>query len=135
MSFIKPKTDWKPTDYCNLEDYARIKNNLEELKNIADELFIVPDIIPMAVKDSHEDFLYATDMNRIEDNLELLNNNSYRFSIGDKAVYMANGHTPTWEEYNRIESSTEALYQECSVQYDMIPKLAFTLGNMRGVKL
>lgn len=27
MEYIEPKTNWKPSDYINIEDYARIYNN------------------------------------------------------------------------------------------------------------
>lgn len=27
-----PKTDWKASDFMNIEDYNRIKNNLNELR-------------------------------------------------------------------------------------------------------
>lgn len=31
MAWQQPKTDWKESDYFNVEDYNRIKGNLNEL--------------------------------------------------------------------------------------------------------
>ena len=34
-----PKTDWKASDFMNIEDYNRIKNNLNELRDMSRELW------------------------------------------------------------------------------------------------
>ena len=35
MAWQQPKTDWKESDYFNVEDYNRIKGNLNELHRMA----------------------------------------------------------------------------------------------------
>lgn len=136
MAWSEPKTDWVESDYFNYSDYSRIRDNFIMLKEIADALwYSFPNITPMDIKNSYTDIMYASDMNKFEDNLDVINDNSYAFEIGNKTIYEANGNTPLFTEYNRIENAMLLLYNTMQIQYKMIPKLAIRLGGNNKIKL
>lgn len=136
MSWITPKTDWVSTDYFNIEDYNRIIGNISYLKTLADELFYMfPDIYYAGNEKTYESMYYASEINNIEYNLGIINNNSYNFNIGDTIFYQANQSTPLWSEYNRIESACLLLYNTMIAQQNALTKLAFILGNQKGLKV
>ena len=74
-------------------------------------------------------------MNDIENGLELLNDETYGLQIGETKTYKPNGKVPTYEEYNRIENACKQLYKELTVHKANLPRLAFTLGNQKGIRV
>ncbi len=129
MAWIQPKTDWVASDYFNAEDYNRINGNVAHLKAYLGSLFIGADISPMGEEKTYLSLLYAREMNAIESNVELLNNISYGLAIGEAKTYKANGATPTFEDFNRIENAMLALYEMAQVHKANLPRLAITLGQ------
>lgn len=79
--------------------------------------------------------LYAREINNIETNLETLNLGTYDFGIGEKQVFKANGSTPLWSEFNRIESACLLLYKTLVVHKKALPRLDFTLGGEKGIRV
>lgn len=134
MEWIEPKTDWTASDYFNSDDYNRIISNVAYLKAYLDTLFVGVDISSMGEEKNYMSHLYAREMNAIESNISVLNNGSYKFAIGESKTYKANGFTPTYEDFNRIESAILRLYETAQNHKANLPRLALTLGQ-KGVKV
>ena len=135
MAWIKPKTDWTSVDYFNAEDYNRIIGNITHLKALGDDLFSGLSKLSMEEEKAVMSLIYAREMNNIENALESLNLETYRLKIGDKQTFKANGSTPLWSEFNRIESAILLLYNTMVVHKDNLPRLAFRLGNQKGIRV
>ena len=132
MAWSTPKTNWVSTDYFNYSDYTRIRDNMIALKEIADACYFgLPSIENMSVKNSYTDMFYASDMNRFENNLDLINTSTLNLNIGSKVTYVPNGATPSFTEFNRLEGGMKLLYETLLVQYNLLKKLAFTLGGAK----
>lgn len=132
MAWITPKTNWVATDYFNYQDYERIRGNLLEIKSLADLLYLnVPDVQTMDSKTDYSALLYASDINKFEQNLTMLNENTIDIEIGEEMEYFPNGTTIDYAELNRIESGIKQIYETLSVEYASLIKLAFTLGGAK----
>ena len=112
----EPKTDWTVNDYFNYTDYNRIKNNIAYLREQAD-------------------FPYAEEFNAMEDNLESLKNNTYAFYDGEHKNWYANNRTPTFEDFNRLESACLKLYDGFNRQEAIKRRLGFKLGQMSCLRI
>ena len=66
----QPKTDWQPSDYFNIEDYNRIKGNLNEIREQALILWPDFDFEDMGEDKAYSDYgFYADEINRFESNV------------------------------------------------------------------
>lgn len=128
----EPKTDWSPNDFFNLEDYQRIKENLEYLHGYAYHLFPTIEIAEMRVRASRLDLPRAYDFNRFENNLEVINSNTFGNEIGDTLEYSPNGITIDADEMNRIESACLLLYGQLHERGKNHNHLSFKLGFKYG---
>lgn len=135
MAWIEPKTDWVASDYFNIDDYNRIIGNITHLKALAGDLFLKLTELPMGEEKTYLSLIYAREMNNIENSLEVLNLETYGFDIGEKTEYRANGSTPLYSEFNRIESAILLLYNTMASHKEALPRLAFTLGGQKGLKV
>lgn len=133
--WIEPKTDWAENDYFNASDYNRIIGNIAYLKAYLDGLFASLTNVSLGEEKTYLSLIYAREMNDIEQALEKLNSETYRFDIGETQTYRANKPTPLWSEFNRIESAILLLYNTMIVHKKNLPRLAFTLGGQKGVKV
>lgn len=135
MAWIEPKTDWTSADYFNAEDYNRIIGNINHLNTLAGDLFYGLSILSTSEEKTVMSLIYAREMNDIENALESLNMETYGLEIGDKQTFKANGSTPLWSEFNRIESAILFLYNTMVVHKDNLPRLDFRLGNQKGIRV
>ena len=135
MAWIEPKTNWKSTDYFNIEDYNRIVGNLTYLKSFSEKLFKSYDLLEMEQEKTYSSMIYAREINAIENNLESVNINTYNFDIGDTKEFHPNKATPLWSEFNRIESAMLLLHNTMLAHKNALPRLAFTLGGQKGLKV
>lgn len=135
MAWIEPKTNWVATDYFNIEDYNRIIGNIAHLKALADDLFVKLTDLSMGEEKTYLSLIYAREMNNIESSLETLNLETYDFDIGETTEYKANSSTPLYTEFNRIESAILLLYNTMVSHKEALPRLAFTLGGQKGLKV
>lgn len=144
MEWVTPKTDWQVSydengnytgDYFNIEDYNRIIGNLTYLKELAVSLFSEFSTADMGYEKTYSSMVYASEINVIENNLEAINQNTYGLDIGSKVTYQVNKSTPLWSELNRIESACLLLYKTMRAHKAALPKLAFTLGRQKGVRV
>ena len=135
MSWIEPKTDWTESDYFNAEDYNRIIGNLAFLKTFTEGLFEAFDLQDMGEEKTYASLIYAREINIIESNLETINMNTYGFNLGEKTIYKDNGNTPLFSEINRIEGAILRLYTTLQAHREALPRLAFTFGGQKGIRL
>lgn len=129
--WIKPKTDWKETDFFNIQDYNRIKGNLEEIRMQA--LGMYPDFFfeDMGEEKGYTDYFYADEINKFESNLEHIMAGSFPLEIGESQRFFDNQPFIDAKELNRIERACLLLYLNLSGQRAGIRRLSFTLGNRR----
>lgn len=118
MAWSTPKTNWTASrdsdgiyqgDYFNYTDFNRIKENLEILAALAEPIFGTIDLISIADKSLGEAF-YPSDMNNIETNLYRVNTATVNENYGMGKTYEWNGKTPTYLDFNRIESAILDMY-------------------------
>ena len=94
MSWTTPKTDWTAGydgneytgDFFNAVDYNRIKNNLIVLHELAERLYKTIPITSLGDDKAVGDYLYADEINNIEEALEKINKNTLNlnFPKGEK---------------------------------------------------
>lgn len=135
MAWIEPKTNWEATDYFNAEDYNRMIGNLAYLKEFSRALVKDFEILDMGGEKAYSDFIYAREINVLEDNLETINLKTYAMNIGEKVVYRDNGNTPLYSEFNRMEKAMKKIYEEMSLQKANLSKLAFRLRGQKGIRV
>ena len=116
-----PKTDWYGAvdsngvysgDRFNAEDFNRIKNNLQELRDLAVTIYDEFEIGTVSDDKTVSDYFYADEINQIEANLNTINTHTMNLSYGTTPTYMENGNTMDFTELNRIEAATLDLYEK-----------------------
>ena len=131
-----PKVNWKITDRFNIQDYNRIKNNLEYLNERASKLyaqFIIEEMGPD--KETYRSYYYAYEFNRFERNLEVINKHILTQDYGVSQKFYDNGHFIDYRELNRLEGAI----LEMNILLDNLEaglaRLSFRLGDWKGVKI
>lgn len=125
--WTEPKTDWVITDSFNFEDYNRIKNNIAYLYEMALDFYSSVQLEDMGDdKNGYNEFPYAEEFNRLENNLELLRNSTFIFNNEEKKTWYANEKTPDFEDFNRIERICLDYYK--GLQRYRPRRLSITLG-------
>lgn len=135
MAWIEPKTDWKSTDAFDYVAYNRVTGNIMYLRDLANYLFSKLNEFNLETEKDNLSLIYARHMNDIENGLESINLTTYKLGIGEKKTYKTNGNVPDYQEYNRIESACLALYNEMQIHKSNLPRLAFRLGNQKGIRV
>lgn len=133
MAWINPKTNWIKTDYFNIGDYNRIKNNLIHIREMALELYPNVPYGNMGKDKTYTDYYYPDEINVLEDNLESINLNTFPRDIGETKAYYENQPFIDYEELNRIEKAIHIIYLGLLGQANGRRRLAFTLGRRRVV--
>ena len=135
MALITPKTDWVGTDYINFTDYNRICNNLNWVKDEANELgFSYPEWEVMTLATDYSDNPYADMWNSVVDNYNLLDDIYPNFEpIED--VFSVNGYYIAYGTLNTLERNILLLDTVLSVAKANIPRLAITLGGNNKLKI
>ena len=135
MALITPKTDWVGTDYINFTDYNRICNNLNWVKDEANELgFSYPGWEVMTLATDYSDNPYADMWNSVVDNYNLLDDIYPNFEpIED--VFSVNGYYIAYGTLNTLERNILLLDTVLSVAKANIPRLAITLGGNNKLKI
>lgn len=134
MAWLTPKTDWIITDRFNIQDYNRIKGNLEYLHERAERLHHKFQIRGMGNdKADYSVFFYADEFNLFEENLDIINQSVFMKNYGQSQSFFDNGPFIRWDELNRIESAVLEMNTMLDRQEAGLKRLAFRLGNMKGV--
>ena len=137
MSWQTPKTDWVATDYVNYTDINRIADNLAWLRNRAIEMYRKFSITSFTNKTGYDNFIYADELNILEQNLAKINSHTYNFDIGTTKTLVDNQPVLdfNYAELNRIESACLKIKTYLDSQYAARRRLAFTLGSQKGFKV
>lgn len=144
--WIQPKTDWKIEydsegnylgDYFEPEDYNRIKNNVNYLSDFVRYLFTCSS----EFADLGEDVYYgspnemkASWWKNLQENLEKINKESLNIELGEKALFSGNEAGRLLEELIRVETICLNIYTIFLAIEKNKPRLAFKLGNSKGIK-
>lgn len=138
MQWITPKTDWKirtdadgkyTGDYFETEDYNRIKNNIQFLRAFAMKLYPAFEIADMGEDRSEEDYLYADEVNLLEENLKEIAAGTFKPDYGEAPMFAENEAYIDYVELNRIEGAMLNLYNNLTGQYEGRRMLTFMLGS------
>lgn len=131
----QPKTDWREEDFFNIQDYNRIKNNLNEIRSQALVLWPDFEFEEMGADKNYQDYgFYADEINRIEANIDHICAGTFPFTVGNRQVFYDNQPFVGWKELNRIESACEIMYQNILGRKNGMAKLRFTLGTRRNIR-
>lgn len=138
--WITPKTNWQGRfengyyigDRFNLEDYNRLNNNLHYLQELSCVLYEDYNIKQETAK-TYSDYLYAEDINTIEDNLEKINKQTFKQKLGDKKVFYPNGYFIDYNELNRLEKSMQLIYELLNNQLSDVRMLEFCFERSNGL--
>lgn len=118
-----PKVDWKATDYYNIEDWQRVRNNLEYLRDWLQNLKTSgPPLLETDTGRGYNELPYVHLVNNMEENLaELqeilgvsLTEDVARKTWYDRLDIMYAGN-PTYQDWNRWENILLLVYM--SIQY------------------
>jgi len=128
--WIQPKTNWSEKDYFNIEDYNRIKNNINEIRSQAILLWADFSIEDMGADKTYHDYgFYADEINKFENNIEHLKNGIYSFQTGEKQTFYDNQLFINYQELNRIEKACLIMYQNVQSRIHGRHTLAFILNG------
>lgn len=118
-----PKVNWKSTDYYNIEDWQRVRNNLEHLRTWLQNLGVSgPALLETDTGKGYNELPYVHLVNNMEENLANLRELfgvDFTEEVAQKiwyerldAMYKSN---PTYQDWNRWEIILLRVYE--SIQY------------------
>ena len=121
--WIAPKVDWRSTDYFNIEDWQRIRTNLEHILDWFQSSRIIR--TPLLETDTgrgYDELPYVHLVNNMEVNLAKLRETfgvDFTEDVAQKTWYdrldiMYTGN-PTYADWNRWETILQLIYE--SLQY------------------
>ena len=118
----------------NWGDYMSFRQGIMELYTMANDLYLGFPIKTMRQIKTYEDYFYAEDFNRIEENLETINKHVFTQDIGKTKTFYDNGQFIKYDELNRLIDGMYTLTDMLKNQMKNRRKLEIRLGNMKGVK-
>ena len=134
--WTEPKTDWESTDYFNLTDYNRIKNNIAYLRELALEVFVDFPFEDMGDdKSSYSEYPYADEFNAMENNLESMRENTFLFDDSEPKQWYENQRTPNYEDFNRLENACLLFYNGFNGIKENKRRLPFRLGAFKAIRV
>nr|DAY20492.1 MAG TPA: hypothetical protein [Caudoviricetes sp.] len=140
--WVEPKTDWHGTtdeegiytgDRFNAEDFNRIKNNLQYLRDFSIDMYAEYSINDLGLDRSPGDYFYADEINDLEENLETIVKNTTKYSYGTPPIYTANGIVIDFNELNRLESAILDLRMKLSNQSEGRRCFTWNFGRRGGL--
>ena len=141
MAWSTPKTDWSGEfvdgvyvgDRFNAVDFNRIKNNLVYLRELAVKMYDEFTIQSLGTDRTPADYFYADEINKMEQNLVTINNNSLKRSYGSSPVYADNSNVMDFKELNRLEGAILDLYEKLTNEHDGRRTLTWNFGMKGGL--
>lgn len=141
MAWSTPKTDWSGEfvdgvyvgDKFNAVDFNRIKNNLAYLRELAIKMYDEFNIHSLGADRTPQDYFYADEINKLEENLVTINTHSLKRSYGEAPIYVDNGNVMDFKELNRLESATLDLYDRLTNEHDGRRTLTWNFGMKGGL--
>jgi len=136
LKWQEPKTDWKPTDRFNIEDYNRIKNNLLYVHEQAQLIWGEFEIADMGEDITSYSAYWDVDVfNAFEANVDTINDHMLSQDYGIKRTFYENGPFIKWDELNRIEKAILKMKQIFDGRKASLERLPFRFGAPDGLKL
>ena len=120
-------------DRFNAEDFNRIKNNLDYLRNLAIKMYEKFSLVSLGQDRVAGDYFYADEINQLEENLNTLNENTLQRNYGSAPVYFENGNTMDFAELNRLESAILDLYDRLNNQSEGRRMFTWNFGMKGGL--
>lgn len=128
MAWQTPKTNWQATDFFNIEDWNRIVGNIEYVKSLCPELY--PDFSIASISEkTYSDYLYAREINDIENNIYKINSSTYPLKVDGQKNWVSNANAPSYVDFNRWESIILRIKESLEGQLECLPRLSFILGT------
>ena len=136
-----PKTDWHGErdkqgvytgDRFNAKDFNRIHQNIQYLKEFAEKLYSDVPSIPTIRTVQVGDFVYADEINQIEDNFKRIAQFTFNRNYGDCPVYHDNDSFIDFRELNRLESAILDVYDRLNNQYNGRRTFTWVFGTKGG---
>lgn len=121
--WITPKTNWISIDYFNIEDWQRIRTNLEHLRSwLQDMQTSGPPLLETSTGRGYDELPYVHLVNNMEQNLadlrEIFGVN-FTEDVAQKTWYdrldIMYTSNPTYEDWNRWETILQLVHE--SLQY------------------
>lgn len=133
--WIDPKTDWEATDRFNLDDFNRIKNNLNVLSDLISD-YIRPVVLDNMGRNLIDYSAYwdVNKFNLFETNLQKMAN-IVGADFGDYQTFYSNGLFIKYDELNRIEDATESMYKYIMKSLIGIRKIPFVCGRFKEIRV
>lgn len=126
----QPKTNWKESDFFNIEDYNRIKGNLNEIRSQALLLWLDFTFEEMGSDKTYHDYgFHADEINRFESNVDHICTGTFPFQVGTRQTFYDNQPFIDWQELNRIEEACRLIYSNILSRINDRKTLAFTLNG------
>ena len=136
-----PKTDWHGErdkqgvytgDRFNAKDFNRIHQNIQYLKEFAEKLYSDVPSIPAIRTVQVGDFVYADEINQIEDNFKRIAKFTFNRNYGSCPVYHDNDSFIDFRELNRLESAILDVYDRLNNQYNGRRTFTWAFGTKGG---
>ena len=135
--WLEPKTNWTANDKINVNDFNRIRNNIEHiinLKQLADDYYIQN--FQLETVKTVTDMPYCEIWNNLENALDSMNSKQPLSDFGKTKNYKVYDNYIDWKELNRLETlclEFKKFFLENNVFIK--EKLSFELGNYGGVRI
>lgn len=131
MGWVTPKTDWVSSDYFNVEDYDRIRGNIQYVYEYALRLYKVFGIDVMQER-TLGDAVAAELLNHVEKNLDKIANNTYNLIEYRPSKSFEPGQAAwNYDDLNRIERNLLLIITMLESQEAGLKRLAFELGGVQ----
>ena len=129
-AYMETKTDWKSSDFFNVQDYNRIKRNLNDTRWLALTLWPEFTFEDMGEDKSYEDYsFYADEINRFEANVEHICQGTFPFQVGERQTFYDNTPFINWQELNRLEEACRMMYSNIKSREQGRRTLPFSLNG------
>ena len=127
--WVQPKTNWTTDDYFNLDpDYARIKGNIEYIKDFSTQMYA--DFPMIAMGDfTIDDIPFDTFLNNIVDNVTRLENGLFKPPEDQQMVRYIGGKVG-WnaDQLNIIEGNLLRLHDAMVGQWNCLMNMPVPFG-------
>ena len=131
MAWITPKTDWTSSDYFNVEDYNRIRGNIQYVYEYALRLYKVFGIDVMQER-TLGGAVAAELLNDVENNLDKIVENTYNLIEYRPSKSFEPGQAAwNYDDLNRIERNLLLINAMLESQEAGLRRLAFELGGVQ----
>lgn len=131
MAWITPKTDWLSSDYFNVEDYNRIRGNIQYVYEYALRLYKIFGIDVMQER-TLGDAVAAELLNAVENNLDKIVENTYNLIEYRPSKSFEPGQAAwNYDDLNRIERNLLLINTMLESQEAGLKRLAFELGGVQ----